>query len=58
MFACVFTAVLGMLGVAWYSLGDRLEEGEVEEVTRRELDRKEKRIKGLKNAIGLGKKGQ
>ena len=30
LFACVLSAVLGMLGVAWYSLGDRLEEGEVE----------------------------
>ena len=55
MFACVFTAVLGMLGVAWYSLGDRLEDHEVEEVARRDIERKERNRAKLLNAVGLGK---
>ena len=56
MFACVLSAVLGMLGIAWYSLGDRLEDDEVEKEARRNIERKEKNRERMLNVIGLGKK--
>ncbi|KAH7105424.1 Fet3 protein [Auriculariales sp. MPI-PUGE-AT-0066] len=41
MFACVFTAVLGMATVVWYALtGTRLDEAEVERRERERLDNK------------------
>ena len=43
MFGCVLTAVIGMCTVAWYALGERFSDEEVEEMTRRKQDAKEKR---------------
>lgn len=41
--SCIIAAVIGMITVAWYSLGDRLSDEEVEEITRRRVDAKEAR---------------
>ncbi|KAI5116373.1 hypothetical protein M0805_008686 [Coniferiporia weirii] len=43
MAGCVLTAVLGMATVAWYSLGERLSDEEVEEDTHRRQDAKARR---------------
>lgn len=43
MFGCVLTAVVGMASVAWYALGERFSDEEVEEETRRRQEAKEKR---------------
>jgi iron transport multicopper oxidase len=43
MFACVFTAVLGMASVVWYTLGGALSEEEMEEAARRRMEEKKAR---------------
>ena len=45
MFGCVFTAVLGMMTVTWYSLGGHLSEDEMEHEVRRAQEQKAKRGK-------------
>ena len=43
MFGCVLTATIGMCTVAWYALGERFSDEEVEEMTRKKQEAKEKR---------------
>lgn len=43
MFACVFTAVLGMASVVWYSLGGHFSDQEVEQEVRAKIEAKAKR---------------
>ncbi|KAL5524740.1 FET3_1 [Sanghuangporus sanghuang] len=43
MTGCVLTAVIGMLFVSWYALGERLSDAEVEAETRRRQDAKDAR---------------
>ena len=45
MFGCVFTAVLGMMTVTWYSLGGHISEDEMEQEFRHAQLQKEKRGK-------------
>lgn len=45
MAGCVLTAVIGMLTVAWYSLGGHISEEEMEHEVRREQEEKAKRGK-------------
>ncbi|KAI0770810.1 Fet3 protein [Irpex lacteus] len=45
MFGCVFTAVLGMMTVTWYSLGGHISEEEIEHEVRQAVLQKEKKGK-------------
>lgn len=56
MFGCVLTAVLGMISVVWYALGEHFTEEEMEREARDTEDKKAARRAATKGLFGLRKR--